>query len=359
MLQLKTTKLQELAAKAFKGVGNDRNKPITELIALNVENGLFTLITTDYDNFLYVSETVDCDDFYAVVEANRFVKLVSRLTSEDVTLDIVDNCLEVRANGKWSIPMEIDHSTGKVVDYTNPLATFEADEKIGEITAQDISTIIRALKPALATTVDIPEYVNYYFGETVLATDTNIASCYGKNLVTTPILVSAAVLEMLSVYTGETPLEIFKTGNKLMFRGTKFNLFGYAMPGVDNFNVSAINSYLESAYPSMCKIPKQTVLQALDRLSLFVSDFDEDIINVRFTDSGLIVSSKQSDSEETIEYIESDNLTDIDSSIYLFMLVSQIKAQTGDTVDIYFGTDTSIKIVDSACDNTSVLCLIQ
>lgn len=360
MLHIKTTKLQEMVSKAFKGVGNDKVKPITELIALKVEDGTFTLITTDYDNFMYVSEAVETEKFYAVVQATQFVKLISRLTSEDVTLDVVDNCLEVKGNGTYKIPVEIDAGTGEIVEYTNPLADIATTDKlhIGEITAQDISGILRALKPSLAVTVEIPQYVNYYLGETVLATDTNTASCYEKQIVDTPILVSAAVMEMLSVFSGDV-LDIYKVGNKLIFEGDNFALFGYAMPGIDGYNVSAINNYLESAYPSMCQIPKQELLQALDRLSLFVSDFDEDKIGMTFTEDGLMLTSKQSDSVETVPYIKKDNLEETSCFIYLYMLTSQVKAQTGDTIDLYFGEGQSIKLVDSACKMTAVLCLVK
>ena len=361
MLKLKTTKIQEMVSKAFKGVGNDRNKPVTELILLQVKDNTFTMITTDYDNYMYVSEPLESEEFYAVVQANQFVKLISRLTSEEVSLAVTDNCLIIYGNGKYRIPLEIDGGTGKVVEYPNPLDNLEITpekDKIGEISVQDISTILRALKPSLAVTVEIPQYIHYYFGDTVLATDTNVASCYGKKLVSTPILVSSAVMDMLNVYTGDAPLTIYKIGNKLVFWGDSFILYGYAMPGVDEFDVSAVNEYLESAYPSMCQIPKQEILQALDRLSLFVSDFDEDTIGIDFTKEGLIVSSKQSDSVETIPYLKQDNMVDTTCSVYLFMLVSQIKAQTGDAVDLYFGQEKSIKIVDSACNITSVVCLI-
>lgn len=364
MLKFKTTKLQETVSKAFKGVGNNKIKPITELIALkcNAEvEGKLVMTTTDGDNFMYVSENpIQGEYFYAVVQANQFSKLISRLTSEDVTLDIVDNCLEIKGNGTYKIPLEIDRGTGEVVEYTDPVASLLITEenKIGEISTQDIATILRALKPALALTVEIPQYVNYYVGETVLATDTDTANCYGKALTTTPVLVSAAVMEMLNVYTETNPLTIYKLDNKLIFKGDNFLLLGYAMPGVDDFAIDSINAYLSTAYPSKCKISKQELLQALDRLSLFVSDFDDDTIGIDFTSEGLRLSSKQSDSVETLNYLGADNLQELQCFIYLNMFMAQVKAQTGDSIDLYFGQEKSIKIVDDACNITSVVCLV-
>ena len=361
MLTFKTTKLQEMVSKAFKGVGNNKLKPITELISLRLTGGLFTLTTTDGDNYMYITESVENDgDFYAVVQANQFARLVSKITSEDVSLSVENNCLEVYCNGNYKIPVEIDASTGTIVEYTDPVAKlqYSENEKIGAITVQDISTILRALKPALATTLEIPQYVNYYVGDVVLATDTNMASCYKKAITSTPVLVSAVAMDMLSVYTGTNALSIYKVSNRLLFKGDNFILFGYAMPGVDEFAVESINMFVETQHPSMCKIPKQTILQALDRLSLFVSDFDEDKIGTDFTSEGLRLSSKQSDSIEVVPYTSADNLQEMKSCMYLNMLSSHIKAQTGDSIDIHFGEPNSIKLVDDACDVTSVICLV-
>ena len=310
---------------------------------------------------MYVTENVVSDDFYAVVQANQFVRLVSKLTCDEVTLDVVNNCLEVVGNGTYKIPVEVDASTGDIVDYTNPLAkiTLGTNSKIGELGIGDISTIVRALKSALSTTVEFPQYMNYYMADKVLASDTNIASCYNKAITSEPVLVSSMVMEMLTVYSSESPLSVYKINNRLVFVGEGLIVIGYAMPGINEFSVNKIDAYLGTAYPSMCKVSKADILQALDRLSLFVSDFDEDIIGVNFTSDGIVLSSKQSDSVETISYIKTDNFADIKCHMYLDMLTSQIKAQTGDTIDLYFGEPNSVKLVDDACNVVSVVCLVN
>ena len=358
-MQIKTIKLQELVSKAVKGVGNNKLKPITELICIKVENNLLTLITTDYDNFMYVSEDVESEDFYAVVQANQFVKLISRLTSENTSLDVVNNCLEVRANGTYRIPVEIDANSGKIIDYTNPVADLAVsdDKKIGQIESTDVKTLIRALKPSLAVTVDIPQYVNYYVADTVLATDTNVASCYGKAITDKAVAISAPVVDMLDVYSGDAPIDIYLIDNRLLFRGDHYTLLGYAMPGVESYAVDSISNYVNTEYPYKCKVVKQELLQALDRLSLFVGEFDDDTVAITFAEDGLQLSSKQSDSVETLPYIESESTDGIQRHIYLEMLRSQVKAQTGDAVTIYHGEPNSIKLVDDKV--TAVVCLVM
>ena len=360
MLTIKTTKLQELISKAIKGVGHKKDRPITEDIAIKVEDNILTLITTDFDNYLYISAEVESDDFYAVVNADLFAKLIARITTDTISLDVSDTSLVIKGNGEHQIPLTIDITTGDVVEYPNPVTDIEesAKNKIGEIEVNDIKTILRAVKPALALTVDIPQYIHYYLGDVVLATDTNKVGCYSKKITDTPILVSAVVMELLDVYTEEEPIQISMIDNRLLFEGTNCTIYGYAMDGIETFNVDAINSYVNREYPSNCKLPKQEVLQLIDRLSLFVDDFDDDIVNIAFTDTGMEMSSQRSNSVESIAYTEKANLEEITGQIYLDMFRSQIKAQTGDNIAVYFGDGKSLKLIDSAANTTSIVCMV-
>jgi len=362
MVTFKTTKLQEMTTKASKGVGNNKLKPLTELIAIKVEDNALILLTTDGDNFLYITEQVDSDDFYAVVQANQFVKLISKLTSEDVSLDVVNNCLEVRGNGNYKIPVEIDATTGEIVEYPDPFKKLRDEDldMVGALGTQDIANILRALKPSLSTTMELPQYINYYLGDTAIATDTDTVGCYHKALATTPVLVSPQAVDILGVYTSEEVLNIYKNNNRLLFCGDGFTLISYAMPGVEKYAISKIMSHVGTDYPYKSKLPKQDLVQALERLSLFVSPYDEDTVYLRFGVDGnsLQLSSKQSDSVECISYIESNTDMGFECAVYFSMLTAQVKATTGDTVEISYGASKSIKLDDTACNVTSILCLV-
>ena len=165
-------------------------------------------------------------------------------------------------------------------------------------------------------------------------------------------------MELLDVYVSDQPMTIYSIGNRLLFTGENCTIYGYSMDGISAFNVDAINAYVGKEYPSSCKLPKQEVLQLIDRLSLFVDVFDEDIVNIAFTDAGMEMSSQKSNSVESIPYIESKDLQEVTGQVYLDMLRSQIKAQTGDSIEVYFGDGKSLKLVDSASDTTSIVCLV-
>lgn len=346
MLQIKTTKLQEMLSKAIKGVSNNKLIPLTSLLAIELRDGSLTLITTDATNYLYIIEDVSGDDFYVTVQADQFAKLIARMTCEDIILDVKDNCLEVVGNGKYSIALPLDED-GSIVKYPDPANETPTGEKLGEIQVATIKSILNAVKPALATTMELPQYTNYYVGDSVMATDTYKISSMKTSVLSKPTLISAGTMELIDVITQESVEVYTAEGGKLKFTTPNGVVYGPAMPGIDNYQISSILAYVDKDYPSMCKLPKLAVLQLIDRLSLFVSDYDDGVVQITFTPDGLLVNSKQLDGEELIKYLEVKDFADCSGLIDLEMLRAQVKAQTSDAIELWFGDSRSIKMVDN------------
>ena len=122
-LALKTEKLKEMVSRAVKGVGNNKLIPLTSLMAIEVKDNKLTLITTDATNYLYVCEDkIVADDFYVVVDANVFSKLISKMTCENVTLEVSSGIwvLNVKGNGNYKIELPLDEN-GEPIKYPDPV----------------------------------------------------------------------------------------------------------------------------------------------------------------------------------------------------------------------------------------------
>ena len=98
-LTLKTLKLQEMVSKAIKGASNNKMIPITSLMAIQWQDGVLTLITTDAANTLKIIDKVEGEEFYVVVQTELFSKLVAKTTTETITLTLKESSLEVKGNG--------------------------------------------------------------------------------------------------------------------------------------------------------------------------------------------------------------------------------------------------------------------
>ena len=360
-MKISTIKFQELMSKAIKGVGNNKLISRTTCIAIKVQDNKLTLITSDNDNFLVVSEEVESEDFYAVVQAEQFSKLIMRTTSESITMTLDNNIVEVHGNGTHKFPVEIDVNTLEMVQYPEPHLDIMNTQQtsIGKIDSATIKTILGAVKPSLAIGNDIPPYENYYLGDVVLASDTFKISCLNKKVTAAPILMSARLMELLDVYTGEKPLDIYKTNGKLLLVGDNYIVCGCVIADIEKFAVDSILGYMNNVYPNKCVLPKQELIQLLDRLSLFVGAFDDGVINIEFATDGLHVSSQKSDSVEVIPYVSSELTEPMVGRVYLEMFKTQVKAQTTENVELYFGDDTSMKFVDSDIDVVSVVSLVK
>ena len=362
-MQIKTLKLQKMLAKAVKGAGNEKTRPQTELLSVKLEGGKLTITSTssDLSNYLYVQEDVEGDDFYAVVYVDQFSKLIARTTSEYVTLTVKGNILEIVGNGEYTIPVELDVETGEMLDYPNPIKDFKKDKKIGEMSIATLKTILNAVKPSVDTSNAVTCYSNIYVGDSVMATDVNKMSLLSVNVLSEPKLLSVTTIDLLEVLSEEDTIKVYEQGGKLLFEGDCGMLYAPAMEGLASYQVDSIKSYVSREYPSKCTLPKLEILQSIDRLSLFVEGSDEGLVNIEFTKDEMKISSIKSTFEESIPYTSCDAETLVENSgqIYLEMLRSQIKAQTGDTLEVYFGDKETIKFIDSASNIISVCCLAE
>ena len=187
-LTMKTEKLKEMVSRAVKGVGNNKLIPLTSLMAIEVKDNKFTLITTDATNYLYIVEDkVVADDFYVVVDADTFSKLISKMTCENVTLEIQSGVLRVKGgNGDYRIELPLDEN-GEPIKYPDPVVTSDlSSADTITVNRTTIQVILGSIKPALAVTLENPCYTGYYVGDQVVATDTyKIASMdvnlFGRN----------------------------------------------------------------------------------------------------------------------------------------------------------------------------------
>lgn len=354
-MQIRTTKLQDLLSRAIKGVGNNKNVPITSFIAIELKNGKLTITSSDAVQYLYLMNDVEGDDFYVCVPADQFSKLVARMTSEDISLELKDRSLEVTGNGTYNIPLQTE-SDGSLPRFADKLTQADDEHEIGEISLSTVKTILNSVKPALATNVAFPQYVNYYMGtDNVIATDTNKMNALKVAALDTPILVSAGMFDLLDVVTDDIiKVRISESTGQLKFTTPTCVICGNVVSGIESFNIDAINSYLnDREYKSSCKLSKAGLLQLIDRISLFVDSIDDNIVTIEFTESGLSLISKQSSGVEVLPYTDLNNFEECSHTINIEYLRDQVKAQNSDILEILFGDDKSIKFVDN--DLVSVL----
>ena len=344
-MTISTSTFQSMVAKAMKGASCNKMIPLTGLMAIELKDHTLTLITTDATNYLYISEhKVEGDDFYVVVQAEMFAKLISKMTCEKISLELKDNNLIVKGNGKYSIELPLDEE-GELIKYPNPLHNFYQESAPTEINLSTVKLILATAKAALANTLEVPCYTGYYVGDKIVATDTYKICGINIPLFDEPALISPEMMSLLDIFTDET-IYVERKDNVMLFETENCSVYGTLMDSLEDYQIEAIGNLLEQEFDSSCKIAKSALLQLLDRLALFVSPYDKNGVYLTFTKEGLQLESKKANSVEVIPYTESEKFHAFTCCIDIEMFHSQIKANTGDIITIHYGDESAIKMTD-------------
>ena len=350
-----TTQLQAVLNKAIKGAGNNKLIPMTSLIAIEASGISATFTTTDKLNYLMLTLEIEhTEDFYVAVNVDLLAKLVAKMTSEKTTLEVTDKYLNVIGNGQYQISLDVDED-GELIKLPNPISKFEKKEPIGEVNSTVIVNSIASLKSALLDTNDYPWYTCYYVNnDIILATDTYTIGSYAKGFVNKPMLVSATAMDLVGLLVGD--IKVYANDNALLFENADGVVYGAKTEGITKYSVAELTALVEQNFEFSCKVAKSTMLNLLDRISLFVGEYDNGEIDLLFRADGLTVTSKYAN--EVIKYAEPvENSGDFDCKTDIRTLISQFKSQLGDVIEIQYGEDNAIKLVDG--ELTSVVALLE
>lgn len=342
-LKLKTTDLQDMVSKAIKCASNNKLIPITSLMSIAVKGNVLTLTTTDATNYFYVhpTEKVLCEDFEISVIADLFTKLVQKTTSDFITLVIDGNVLKVKGNGTYTMELPLDEN-GDVIKF--PVKDLGQDTNESTIKLSAVKTVLNFNKPSLAVSVEYPSLTCYYCADKVVTSDRVKICSTAIHMFDDPMLVSSSLMELLGVMSDED-IKVYRNSDATLFKTNTEEVFAPNTEGIETFPIQAITSLVEQDFPSNCKISRQLVLSVLDRLSLFVSPYDNRGIYLTFTKDGVTFSSKKSSGTELVPYITSNNFSEYTCCIDIEMFRSQVATQDDESIDLSYGTDNSIKMV--------------
>lgn len=342
-LQIKTEVLQDMVSKVSKCASNNKLIPITSLMNLKVENNYLVLATTDATNYFYVSadDKVDCGDFEISVVSDTFTKLVQKTTSENVTLSLNNNILEVKGNGDYKLELPLDD--GEAVKFPKKLPD-DNDYAVDDVIKKSyIDKILNYNKPALSVDLSFPACCSYYVGESVMSTDRFKVCKTDIQLISKELLITPQVMELLGIMEDEN-IDVTYYDDYTVFHSGNDVLYSPNVSGVETFPKDSLNGLIDSDFKSTCKVNRLAVLEMLERLSLFVSNYDKKAITLSFTNDGILFSSKKSNGTELVPFIESENFAPYTCQIDIEYLQSQIAVQEGDNIEMSYGSDIAIKM---------------
>ena len=352
-MKIKTEILQKMVAKAIQGASNNKMIPITGLIGVEVKNEKLTLMTTDGSNQLRVMEKVELDpiygptdsqEFYTIVNAETFSKLVGKITKEFIEFENKENYLEIKGNGVYKLEIAINEE-GEMVRFPEILDIKAEPYSVSTLLLQEA---IKAAKASVAKTMEIPCLTGYYISDKTISTDRQLIFQSSVGLSKEPLLLSSEMAELLLLVEDETT-NILHKDNELIFFNENFKISGKELEGKETYPVQQIEGLLQTSYNNTIKVNKQELLNVLDRMSLFVSDYDKGGVFLDFEIRGLTLKSQKSNAVEVIQTPETNDRATFNCLVDIEMLKSQIETISTDVVEIQYGQEKSIKILDENC----------
>lgn len=353
-MKVVSSRMKEAVNKAIKGAGFNNLIPITSMIGIKLSDGKLRLFTTDMTNTLcIIIDKVSGEDMDITVDADKFGKLIAKTTSEDIDLSVKDDILYVKANGTYKIPLISDEEG---------LVTFPAfSETKGKTTNVKLTSIMQAYninKSALAKTLENPALTGYYCRDMVISTDANVITFNDFKMFEQdePLLISPQLMQLLTLNKQED-IKLIVDKTLLTFIADDMVVQGAVMEGIEDFPADDVKAYLDEAFTSSCKVPKDLLLATLDRLALFIEPYDKNGAYFTFGRKGINIHSKKDASTETINYVESKDFEPFMCCVDIPMLKEQLQANPDDTVKICYGNENALKIESGKV--TQVIALLE
>ena len=317
---IKTKDLQDVCKKVLSAIDTSISDSITEVVELkSLEDSLTISIT---NNEYYVSsiiKTTSVENLLATVNAKIFLGLVSKITTENIELSVVDNkVLVVKGNGTYKLPFVFKNDElvrVSPITIENPTCEFDLNsdvlKSINKYNSKEF------LKSGLRKSTQ----KMYYIDQEGAITFT-VGACVNK--FTLPKDIKFVVIEkfakLFSLFDSEKvnfsfgynvgvnslPSAVFELSNAT----TKFvAIIGDNDYLLKSIPTRAIRARANELYPYSVVIEKSTLLEALDRISLFSQqDVYVSYTHLYFDNDGLTIYDTKKTNNEEIAYASSVEL---------------------------------------------------
>ena len=355
-VQLKTKTLQTLVDKVTKGLGNNKILPITEMLGINIDAGKLALVATDGTNRLEVSITIDntTPELHIAVPGSSFAKLVSKTTSENTLLSIEDNKLIFKGNGTYTFGLPVDED-GNLVVLPCIVIPQTPDVVVQELDTNLLKSSYVINKGSVANTLEVPAYTGFYYdNKHAITTDSLKISSVQGTFFQNSVLLPTSFVKMFSLLEGEKTTSI-QTNAEIFLQSDGIILQGVKMSEITAFPITDIEPFLDAEMPQQVRINKQALLNILERLALFVTPFDENVIRLDFTKQGLVLWTLKGTSSELLPYTQAENIQEFSAKVQLLPLKNTISADPDAELTLHFGRAEALKF--TAGSTTQIIAL--
>lgn len=280
---IKTKDFKEVCSTILSAIDSNELSTLTETLELESKNKVLKLSVTNGEYFVTVNFNLDSEEeLHASVNANLFLKLINAVTSEDITLTMKDNYLEVKANGTYKIPYIYEDDkmlTLPEITISNPTLDMKVSgDVLGSILDYNSKELLRG-------TISRPVQKMYYVDEKGCLTFTT-GACVNYFELEKPIkvLFNNRLVKLFKLFKnkmtnftlGYDTIDETLTQTKVQFKTDNITLTaitGCTDDLLKSVPVSAIRGRAEFEYPYNVVLSTIELEDAVNRLLLFSAGY--------------------------------------------------------------------------------------
>ena len=345
-----TDSLKDISAKILTAVDTSEISTITENLELIVvDNNLYVSVTNkEYyvQTRLYLGYN---EEFHATVNA--------KTTTEDIELTVTDNCLVVKGNGSYKIPLIFDGT--KLLEL--PFIEVENPTCDMYIKGSTLNSILKYNSKELSKgVISHPVQKLYYIDEQGAITFTS-GACVNSFQLDQPVkfLLSGKVVKLFKLFPdeeihftlGHSALTDDKMQTRVKFESAN-TILTAIVPGDDNLvnavPTKAIRDMANAVCPYQVTVNKDALLQALNRLLIFrnTASSAQPIGTFVFDSEKVTISDGSKGNSEELVYDSVDGLTGEPYKMLLYLndLKTTLETYPDSHLTIGFGNSRSITI---------------
>ena len=361
---IRTEVLQESCAKILNAVDSNVLSAVTETLEIKTEGKQLSLSVTNREYFVKILFGDDVDeDIHATVNANLFLKLISKVTSETIELHTDEKSLYVKCNGDYKLPLIYD---GNALLELPKIGIENVSEQF-DIDCALLHSIVNYNSKELGKgTISKPIQRLYYIDSEGAITFTT-GACVNKFSIEmkSKLLLNDKLVKLFRLFK-DTKVKVTVGHNKLsedtVVTAVRFEAPSITIDAVLNcddsmavsFPVEGIRGRAENVYPNTISINKDLLMQAVERLMLFSqaaskSDLSLSIIKLIFNSDSVTVADRKGVNSESIPYtnqISED--THYEALIDSSDLIKTLASATNQIVNMGFGNEQAFVVSEGS-----------
>ena len=368
---INTNQLKDICSKILNTLDTNNLSTVTDALEIKISDNTLNINITNkeyYVRFKFpVTENID---FHAVVNASLFLKLINQITESEIELNIVDNSLQIKGNGIYTLPF--------IYEDTELL-------KLEEITINNINsqfTVSTEILKSILTynskelnrgVMTRPIQKLYYIDNKGAITFTS-GACVNSFILPEPVklLLNNRIVKLFNIFNSENVNVVLGKDTLNDFIQSKIIIYNdsVSLSAIINddeslFNsvpVEAIRGRANDNYPYSIFINKKEFSQALSRISLFCNS-DNPYCTFTFNNNSLIMTTPKNKNEEQIYYAENSNSVSENEEYLCILDIEDLKTLLNGInqtqINIRFGNCQPIVIAYHSVKNVVPECVLE